>query len=507
MAKSIGEQLRAAREARRLSIEQVAQATHIRTRYLKALEADDFSVMPSPVQGRGFLRLYAEFLGLDAEALLETLRSAQITTEQMAEDVLGPLSGAEVSSQEEGQREGEQEGVEEGAREPFWQRWLRRTKGELGEEGTEAQPRTEPQAPARDDAEESPRETMLRDEEDVLEGDEAMGEVSESVSSDGQAPLSPSREIFAEIGEQLRRRREMLNLNLQEVSQHTRIAERYLLALERGDFDSLPSPVQTRGMLNNYATFLDLDADALLLRFADGLQAWRLERHPPSGPRRRRESPGKRFLPWSRFIAADLVFGLGMAALLIGLVIWGINYVLTLRASPPSAPTPRSISDVLLASPVAMTEVVEKATESLPTPSLPPEEVAPADTPTPLPENVQVQVYISVVGRTWLRVAVDGEVVFEGRVLPGSVYSFDAEERVEVLTGNGAAVRVRYNQRDLGLLGDFGQVIHLVYTANGILTPTPAPTATATPTPPVTPTPSPTLTPTPTRTATPSPQE
>ena len=44
--------------------------------------------------------------------------------------------------------------------------------------------------------------------------------------------------------------------------------------------DELPSTVQTRGMLSNYATFLDLDVDALLLRFADALQARHRERNP-----------------------------------------------------------------------------------------------------------------------------------------------------------------------------------------------------------------------------------
>ena len=50
----------------------------------------------------------------------------------------------------------------------------------------------------------------------------------------------------------------------------------YLQALEAGEFDHLPSSVQARGMLNNYAHFLDLDVDALLLTFAEGLQTQRL---------------------------------------------------------------------------------------------------------------------------------------------------------------------------------------------------------------------------------------
>ena len=59
---------------------------------------------------------------------------------------------------------------------------------------------------------------------------------------------------------------------------------------------------------------------------------------------------------------------------------------------------------------------------------------------------------------TFLRVVVDGEEVFNGRTIPGNAYPFEAEQSVEVLAGNGAALRVVYNQRDLGLLGGFGQI-------------------------------------------------
>ena len=65
-----GEQLRAAREAKGLTLEDVERATRIRAKYLAALENNDHKVMVSPVQARGFLKNYAEHLGLDSAALL-----------------------------------------------------------------------------------------------------------------------------------------------------------------------------------------------------------------------------------------------------------------------------------------------------------------------------------------------------------------------------------------------------------------------------------------------------
>src|SRR3990172_9758914 len=76
MPESIGQKLKREREARRLTLEKAAEATRVRAHFLQALENDDYSAMSSAAQGRGFLRLYAEFLALDLEAAMDDLRSA-----------------------------------------------------------------------------------------------------------------------------------------------------------------------------------------------------------------------------------------------------------------------------------------------------------------------------------------------------------------------------------------------------------------------------------------------
>lgn len=71
-----GEVLIAKRGERGLTIEQVAAATRIRIDNLRALEADDFDEFPAAVYARGYLRTYATFLGLDADALLRRVPDA-----------------------------------------------------------------------------------------------------------------------------------------------------------------------------------------------------------------------------------------------------------------------------------------------------------------------------------------------------------------------------------------------------------------------------------------------
>ncbi|MBA2691719.1 MAG: helix-turn-helix domain-containing protein [Rubrobacter sp.] len=70
----IGDVLARAREERGLSLQEVEQATKIRKRYLSGLEREDFSDLPDSVYVQGFLKTYANFLGLDGEELAQDLK-------------------------------------------------------------------------------------------------------------------------------------------------------------------------------------------------------------------------------------------------------------------------------------------------------------------------------------------------------------------------------------------------------------------------------------------------
>jgi len=395
MSEVIGQQLRQAREARQLSLEQVAQATHIRLRYLQALETGDFAALPSDVQARGFLRAYASFLNLDATALLATGQA----------DTVAIL-----------------------------------------------QPMPEPQQP--------------------------------QVAQEGSAS-----QAFVEIGQKLKSQRELLGFSLEDVERHTHLRIRYLTSLEAGDLDGLPSPVQGRGMLNNYAVFLGLDPEPLLLRFADGLQARlavkqaaRAEKQPQAS-RRELRSPTR----LQRTVSSELIIGAVLVVFLAASSIWVAIRIFTIQSGQQVAPTAPSIAEVLLAT----------ATETLTPTSLPPTQTLPAAVlqatvqPTGTGEPIAVagtpgsgvQVYVTARHRAWMRVLVDGEVEFQGRILPGSAYAYSGEERVELVTGDGDALQVFFNQQDLGSLGLVGQVVDLVFTLDGMQTPTPTITPSPTTTP------------------------
>jgi cytoskeletal protein RodZ len=434
---SIGTQLRQAREAQSLSLDQAAQTTHIRLHYLEALEADQFELLPSTAQLRGFLRGYADYLKLDSSELILLLDKDAIAS---------PVAPV-------------------------------------------------PPAPA--------------------------SEITETSTS--------SEVIFKELGSTLKAQRELMGLSLEDVERHTHIRMHYIDALERGDIAHLPSPVQGRGMLSNYASFIGLNTESVLLRFADGLQADLYDRQaawkPSPAGQHQEENHRMPAKPsqLKRIFSMDLFVGGFIVVFLLGFSLWGALRISKLNSAKAPSPTAPPISAILLDTPgvdlsgtlalnpsaaasIVPTGIIDSGTI---TATIPSEQTATlvVIASTPGLENAPVQVNVIASQRAWMRVTVDGETVFVGRVTSGSAYTFAGNDRIELLTGDASSLRVYFNQQDLGPLGSFGQVVERIFTISGVETATPSVPSTSTPAPTGTVTPTPTVTPQgPTATPSPTPR-
>jgi hypothetical protein len=73
----IGATLREARMRARIDVSEIEATTKIRAKYLRALENEEWSLLPGPTFVKSFLRTYAEALGLDGKALVEEYRRSQ----------------------------------------------------------------------------------------------------------------------------------------------------------------------------------------------------------------------------------------------------------------------------------------------------------------------------------------------------------------------------------------------------------------------------------------------
>jgi cytoskeletal protein RodZ len=459
MTSTVGEYLRKTREERKLSLEQAAAVTRVRLSYLIAIENDEQNDLPSVVQARGFLRLYASFLNIPVQPLLDGWKSGHFDPESLesanSQPTVAPVPLNEITNP------------------------------------AIARPETEvlPAPPSPSPQEPRPSEII----EPAVEAYE----------------VQEWRKIFQEIGSTLRERREKLSLSVGDIERFTRLKGYYIQALEDGRVEDLPSMVQGRGMLSNYAEFLDLDSEGLMLRFADALQARRIqlatpaaaasEKRPstPLAKKAKQQAGG-----WRRFLTLDMVLGGGLFILLIGFVLWGTTRVINLQRQD-TQPTLASISDILMtpnpdlstATPDLTVSPTPRAAAAITQPAVLPIENTAEATLMVVPTlgSAPISVYIVATQRVWMRITVDTTIAFEGRTVPGVAYPFTGRESIQLLTGNGAALQVIYNENNLGTLGTTGEVVNITFTREGTIVPTAIPTMTPTPTQTPTPTRQPTL--------------
>lgn len=67
---SFGEEIRRERELREITLREISESTKISLRYLDALEQNDFAHLPGGVFNKGFVRAFAEHIGVDPEAMV-----------------------------------------------------------------------------------------------------------------------------------------------------------------------------------------------------------------------------------------------------------------------------------------------------------------------------------------------------------------------------------------------------------------------------------------------------
>jgi len=400
MEDTLGNKLRIAREEKELSLEQISKELHIRVQYLKAIEEDSLDKIPTPVQARGFLRLYSSYLGLSSKELPEAIIASIDQTPAI--DIIKQINVERIESR-------------------------------------------------------NPKSAKI---------------------------------LFKDIGEILKKRRDILGLSQEDIEAHTHIPAHYVTFMEDGEFDLFPSPAQARGMLTNYVSFLDLSQDEIYLKYAEALQLeliarQALQRADPNAPSS--SKTGKRanlpIMPrWLRtFFSPDLILVSIIGLLVIVVTIWGIGRVTSAQSELSPPPTAPSLVEALLPSPTsnpsptstqpipAGGNLAELETDVQENTAIPTVQVA---------ESSSIQLFIIVRQRAYMKITVDGTKEFEGRVLPNESFTFSGQDTIELLTGNAAALQVIYNNQDLGILGIFGEVVTMIYSREGVIRPTPLPTPT-----------------------------
>lgn len=305
-----------------------------------------------------------------------------------------------------------------------------------------------------------------------------------------------------ELGNILREAREMKGLTLADAQEETRINARFLEALEEGDFEKLPTPVHVRGFLRNYARFLELEADPLLERYeahqggralpAGGMSAQGQPAITPDTPLQPRADqpffdPVNQDLDGSAQRGAESTVRLVIiVALLITVALAASRFVPILLGNGDGQDNLPQMIEAIMAG-----DEEEPAAETTPSgdaegnmPAVTSEPIQPTERNNPdavateqgisptrpsLPATLEaIHLRLDITERTWIRVTVDGEVVFEDQVTQGDgPLEWDAEEEAHLLTGNAAGVFVTINETEIGRLGGRGEAIEETWQTTG----------------------------------------
>jgi cytoskeleton protein RodZ len=274
---------------------------------------------------------------------------------------------------------------------------------------------------------------------------------------------------MSQLGERLRQAREEQGISIAQAAADTRILQRYLVALEEGDYQHLPGDVYARGFVRNYAGYLGLFADEFIDLYRRERGATEQIRVVPTS--RTRLAPGCALPSFFTvfFVVVALVLATYSYLSVSGLIgSTPVEEALAPTVGPPtprplptSTPAPEPAAPAIGAAPSAVATTV---IPGVPTP----EPASPTPSPTQAaPVVVEVRIKDGDHEGSWLRVESDGGQVFQGTMAAGEAQIFQAQQRVAVRAGNAGVVEVSVNGQPPLTLGQYvGQVVDWSFPPN-----------------------------------------
>jgi cytoskeleton protein RodZ len=272
------------------------------------------------------------------------------------------------------------------------------------------------------------------------------------------------------FGEGLKREREMRGVTLDEISGATRIATRFLRAIENEEWEQLPGGVFNRGFVRAVARYLGLDEENTVAEYTlavgdrQPVPVW--TGSPPA------VAPEHHWLAW--IIAAVL-----LVALLAG-AWFGTRRFLAWRAarrtaqaaattgasSAASANSPQPSADEL---PAGAIDVFAAPGDQGATSGPPAASTDPAPASTPISQaNEPFQLKIEAGKKTTVTIVADKEVVFDGTMKAGENLSFPASDHVQVSAGDAGALHLELNGKSIAPIGPEGQEGKVTLTRNSL---------------------------------------
>ncbi len=264
------------------------------------------------------------------------------------------------------------------------------------------------------------------------------------------------------LGTYLAARRLERNLSAEEIAAATGIHLSIIRALEAGDHANLPSPVFVRGFIKIYAKALEIDPAKPLALYDQ--EAPRGESAPPIGP----DILSKESLTAAPLVSRRKLF-FAAALLLAGLfLVFYFHWTPPLPFLPSETSTAPSVGQAeqhtANAPPASESRPSDSSNAGANAPVTAP--AAPSSSPEAEPQPATqahngYTLTATFSAPTWMRVTVDNGPPQEAFYQKGSQHQWRAEERFELLIGNGGGVRLFLNGQPVPFSGATGQVVRL----------------------------------------------
>jgi cytoskeleton protein RodZ len=291
------------------------------------------------------------------------------------------------------------------------------------------------------------------------------------------------------FGTRLKREREKRKITLDDISVATKIAPRFLVALESDQFDQLPGGIFNKGFVRSYARHLELDENQTIADFVAAsapvvpeapveetpVLAALADHVPQSRIKAKSANDG---LPWGMFALLLLAFAFGFS-------LWGFHSrekssrrivvastpvtatspVPAPPATEPEAATPSAPETANATSPAAETPATDLA--AAPAATTPP---APAGTvpPDTADNSGEFQVLVKARENSWVAITADGKKIVQDTLAAPAEKSVAARNQVVIKTGSVGALDISFNGKKLASQGRVNQVKTLTFDPNGL---------------------------------------
>lgn len=261
---------------------------------------------------------------------------------------------------------------------------------------------------------------------------------------------------MAGIGETLKRTREEKGISLDQAEEDTKIRKRYLKALEDEEYDIIPGMVYAKGFLKNYANYLGLNAEELMIEYKllNKPNRETSEEKPDITvtitKKRAARRLNRKIYRLTVIVAALSILIFALYTMISGSTEDNKNKIGKSGNGPQQTEQNKQIKQNNITPPNQSSNSQKQ-----------PENTSPdQNNDKGMQTSGSVSIVLSAKDQScWAKVTVDGHTVYTGNIKPGTAKTFQGRERIKFRLGNAGAVDVTVNGQSLGTLGAYGQVV------------------------------------------------